>query len=187
MNKNTQELIQKMAGTKTAVSGGWTAAMLASSKGKPGLAGMKDRPGQTVGDRLRKAQAHAESHGSLTPAGFKMNKSPSMDEGAKKRYSDSIYEERSALGKEIDRRGRDMGSKTSGMRSIIDDIIKGAEQNTFGRPVSIQADTEWTHFDTAKTAGMLHALGEEGYSVKQASEYLGLTEAQIQHILVAVR
>jgi len=77
--------------------------------------------------------------------------------------------------------------KNSSMKSIIDDIIKGAEQNTFGRPVNIQTNTEWTHFDTAKTAGALQALGEQGYSVKQAAEYLGLTEAQIQHIVDQVR
>ncbi len=77
--------------------------------------------------------------------------------------------------------------KTAGMRAIIDDIIKGAEQNTFGRPVNIQADTEWTPLDTAKTAGVLQALGELGYSVKQASAYLGLTETKIQAILAAVR
>jgi hypothetical protein len=75
----------------------------------------------------------------------------------------------------------------SSMKNIIADIIKGAEQNTFGRPVNIQTNTEWTHFDTAKTAGALQALGERGYSVKQASEYLGLTEAQVQDILAAVK
>ena len=83
--------------------------------------------------------------------------------------------------------GPTLEPKTAGMRSIIDDIIKGASQNSFGRPVSIQADTEWTHLDTAKTAGVLQALGERGYSVKQASAYLGLTEAKIQSILATVR
>ena len=77
--------------------------------------------------------------------------------------------------------------KESSMKNIIDDLIKGAQHNTFGRPVSVQTNTSWTHLDTAKTAGMLQALSEQGYSVKEASEYLGLTEAQIQYIVGAVR
>ena len=77
-------------------------------------------------------------------------------------------------------------NKTSSMRSIIDDIIKGAEQNTFGRPVNIQADTEFSPIDMAKVAGAVVALSEKGYSVKEASEYLGLTEKQVQDIVSTV-
>jgi len=75
--------------------------------------------------------------------------------------------------------------KNASMKSIIDDIIKGAQENTFKRPVTIQ--TSWTPIDTAKFAGQLQALGEQGYSVKEAAEYLGLTEAQVQDILTTVR
>ena len=79
-----------------------------------------------------------------------------------------------------------LNKNSSDMRSIIDDIIKGAEQNTFGRPVNIQADTEFTPIDMAKVAGAVVALSEKGYSVKEASEYLGLTEKQIQDIVSTV-
>lgn len=81
-----------------------------------------------------------------------------------------------------------VGVKTasSDMKSIIDDFIKGAKQNTFGRPVNIQADTEFTPLDMAKVAGAVVALSEKGYSVKEASEYLGLTEKQIQDIVSTV-
>lgn len=78
-------------------------------------------------------------------------------------------------------------SKQASMRNIIDDLIKGAQQNTFGRPVSVQTNTDWTHLDTAKVAGMLQALGEQEYSVKEAAEYLGLTEGMVQCILEDVR
>ena len=79
------------------------------------------------------------------------------------------------------------GSKTSSLRSYIDDIIKGAQDNTYGRPMAIQTNTEWTHFDTAKTAGVLQYLGEQGCSVKEAAEYLGGTEAFVRGILAQVR
>lgn len=75
---------------------------------------------------------------------------------------------------------------SSDMKSIIDDIIKGAEQNTFGRPVSIQVDSEFSPIDMAKVAGAVVALSEKGYSVKEASEYLGLTEKQVQDIVSTV-
>jgi len=75
---------------------------------------------------------------------------------------------------------------SSDMRSIIDDLIKGAENNTFGRPVNIQTQTDFSPIDMAKVAGAVVALSQKGYSVKQASEYLGLTEQQIQHIVSTV-
>jgi hypothetical protein len=78
--------------------------------------------------------------------------------------------------------------KKASMRNIIEDIIKGAKDNSFGRPVHIQNDTpDWTPLDIAKTAGALQALSEQGYSVKQAAEYLGLTEKQVQVIVATVR
>lgn len=77
--------------------------------------------------------------------------------------------------------------KESSMRGIIDDIIKGAKDNSFGRPVSIQVDSDFTPLDLAKTAGALQALSEQGYSVKQAAAYLGLTEKQVQDIVATVR
>lgn len=82
---------------------------------------------------------------------------------------------------------RELRNKQSSMQTIIDDIIKGAEQNTFGRPVNIQVNSDFTPLDIAKTAGALQALSEQGYSVKQAAEYLGLTERQIQDIVALVR
>ena len=75
---------------------------------------------------------------------------------------------------------------SSDMRSIIDDLIKGAENNTFGRPVNIQTQTDFSPIDMAKVAGAVVALSEKGYSVKQAAEYLGLTEAQLQDIVSTV-
>lgn len=78
-------------------------------------------------------------------------------------------------------------SKKSSMKNIIDDIIKGAEQNTFGRRVNIQQGDDPSPLDLAKFAGMLQALGEQGYSVKQAAEYLGLTVGQVQDIVATVR
>lgn len=82
----------------------------------------------------------------------------------------------------------DPRKKESSMKSIIDDIIKGAKDNSFGRPVHIQNDTrDWTPLAISKTAGMLMALEQQGYSVKQAAEYLGLTERQVQDIVATVR
>ena len=81
----------------------------------------------------------------------------------------------------------EMGEKKSSMKNIIDDLIKGAQHNTFGRPVSIQQGSDPTPLDLAKFAGQLQALGEQGYSVKQAAEYLGLTERQVQDIVATVR
>lgn len=75
---------------------------------------------------------------------------------------------------------------TSDMRTLIDDLIKGAQQNTFGRPVSVQQGFDPSPLDLAKFAGMLQALNEQGYSVKEAAEYLKLTEAQVQDIVSKV-
>lgn len=75
----------------------------------------------------------------------------------------------------------------SDMKSIIDDIIKGAEQNSFGRSVSVEVNSEFTPLKVAEYTGRLTALSEFGYSVKQASEYLGLTEKQVQDIVASVR
>lgn len=80
-----------------------------------------------------------------------------------------------------------LGSKTSSMRQYIDDFIEGGRNNSFGRPINVETNTEWTHIDTAKTAGTLRLLSEAGYSVKQAAEYLGWTEAQVQYIISVTR
>lgn len=76
--------------------------------------------------------------------------------------------------------------KQSSMKNIIDDLIKGAENNTFGRPVNIQTQTDFSPIDMAKVAGAVVALSEKGYSVKQAAEYLGLTEKQVADIVSTV-
>ena len=109
-----------------------------------------------------------------------------MSEGAKSRMLGASSTAKREYGNAHDALGKARGQKTGSMKSIINDIIKGAQDNTFGRPVTIQDDTEWTHIDTAKFAGALQLLGEQGYSVKEASEYLGLTEAQVQGILEVV-
>ena len=88
--------------------------------------------------------------------------------------------------KALDRAAR-MAKKESSMKNIIDDLIKGAQHNSFGRPVSVQQGSSPTPLDLAKFAGQLQALGEQGYSVKQAAEYLGLTERQVQDIVATVR
>lgn len=77
--------------------------------------------------------------------------------------------------------------KKSSMKDIINDIVKGAEQNSFGRPVNVQQGFDPSPLDLAKFAGALTALSEQGYSVKAAAEYLGLTEKQVQHIIDTVR
>lgn len=77
--------------------------------------------------------------------------------------------------------------KKSSMKNLIDDIIKGAEQNSFGRPVRIQnATQDWTHLDTAKTAGALQLLAEQGYSVKEAAEFLDVSEELVRAVIAAV-
>jgi translation initiation factor 1 (eIF-1/SUI1) len=76
---------------------------------------------------------------------------------------------------------------SSSMKDIVDDIIKGAEQNTFGRRVNIQQGFDPSPIDMAKFAGALTAYSELGYSVKEAAEALGLTEKQVQHIIATVR
>jgi hypothetical protein len=78
--------------------------------------------------------------------------------------------------------------KKASMRNIIDDIIKGGEGQQLraagdhsGRLSGVDA------LEIAKTAGALQALSDQGYSVKQAAEYLGLTEKQVQVIVTTVR
>jgi hypothetical protein len=77
--------------------------------------------------------------------------------------------------------------KTASMKNIIDDLVKGAQQNTFGRPVTIQQGFNPSPLDLSKFAGALAALDEQGYSVKEAAEYLGLTEKQVQDIVARMR
>lgn len=79
--------------------------------------------------------------------------------------------------------------KKAEMREMIRDLIKGAQQNSFGRPVNVQTNTQWTHLDTAKTAGAVHALVAQGYSVKQAAEYLKvpLDKAELAYKQVPAR
>lgn len=78
-------------------------------------------------------------------------------------------------------------NKTGSMKQVIDDLIKGAQHNTFGRPVSVEGQTDFGPLQIAKIAGALQALSEAEYSVKEAAEYLGLTEAQVQRVIETVR
>ena len=198
MDKNAKELIQKMAGVKTAVSSGWVSGMLRPKEGtpavsfgnpgtksSPGLAGATAKGGRTVEQRLTKAHDAAATRSSMTSGAWADSKNP-MSQGAKARMLGANSSAKREYSNAHDALGEARSQKTGGMKSIINDIIKGAQDNTFGRPVQIQADTEWTPLDTAKTAGALQFLGEQGYSVKQAAEYLGLTENQVQFILKAV-
>jgi len=253
MNKSAKELIQKLAGN----GGPKVTRTTPKPAGGPFKWNMAEYPTAAKRDAARAASNAANGNDQLPGAPQKA----------------------------LDRAAR-MAKKESSMKNIIDDIIKGAEQNTFGRPVVIQTEiskeaseliqkiaagsfgpkitnhpdyiaakarvdsakasaqekhgpgplvegpggkrdpktfphrwnagaykskehrdavrnigqvrfdimkadrnktSSWTPLDTAKTAGMLMALEEQGYSVKEASEYLGLTEEQIQHILQTVR
>lgn len=80
--------------------------------------------------------------------------------------------------------------KKASMNEIVASLIKGAKENTFDRPVHIQTGGDlgegWTPLDTAKCAGMLIALDEQGYTMKEASEFLGLPEEHLQAVIKAV-
>jgi len=168
MDKNAKELIQKMAGVKTALS--------------------PETVGSALGKRIHRPNPGGPSH----PSG-----------GVYDRYSDSLSPAGQSTMNRAYEAQRKAGPaaassptpasipapawKSASMKNIIDDLIKGAQHNSFGRPVSIQQGSDPTPLDLAKFAGQLQALGEQGYSVKQAAEYLGLTERQVQDIVATVR
>lgn len=74
---------------------------------------------------------------------------------------------------------------------IIDDLVKGAQANP--RTGDIQINTQGaevklasmgvTPLDIAHMQGTLKALGEAGFTKKEASEYLQVTEADIEAVL----
>jgi len=130
-----------------------------------------------LGPGIRKTEPLSPKHKDYTS--YLKGKPPEYQAAASTAFKSRLHGDEAGV-------GAGKQAQTS-MRNIIDDIIKGAEQNTFGRPVNIQRDTDWTHLDTAKVAGMLQALGEQEYSVKEAAEYLGLTEDVVQCILTDVR
>lgn len=75
------------------------------------------------------------------------------------------------------------------MRGLMDTFIDGAVNNGYGRTVTVQEDklAAATPLDLAHMAGTLQALSEQGFSLKEASEYLQVPEATIQAVLVAVK
>jgi hypothetical protein len=85
-----------------------------------------------------------------------------------------------------DDKKKEESEKKSSMRDFIDDFIKGATHNTFGRPVNIQTQTDFSPIDMAKVAGVVVAFSQKGYSVKEASEYLGLPVSQVESIVATV-
>lgn len=127
----------------------------------------------------------AGSLAASAPAAFKANLQQTRDHGAT-----SIRAEKGGVAEKVKQKFKAPSAgeskKEGSMRAIIDDIIKGAEQNSFGRPVNVQTNTEWTHLNTAKTAGALQLLAERGYSVKEAAEFLEVSEEVVQAVLAAV-
>lgn len=119
------------------------------------------------------------------PGAFKANLQQTRDHG-----TTSIRAEKGSVAEKVKQKFKapsvGESKKEGSMRSIIDDIIKGAEQNSFGRPISVQTNTEWTHLDTAKTAGALQLLAEQSYSVKEAAEFLDVSEEVVRAVLAAV-
>jgi len=139
---------------------------LASKRHGPTMGSMKG-----LGEAWDSLKSHATAAGAGTAVGAAGGAAVGYHFGKKKKNEDEDEDE----------------EKTSSMKNIIDDLIKGAQHNTFGRPVSIQQGFDPSPIDLAKFAGQLQALGEQGYSVKQAAEYLGLTERQVQDIVATVR
>ena len=172
MNKAAYELIQKLATSDTRAGWAW------------GARSNKTRQANIAASAGTGSKADAQA------ANKKLDETKTMHRERMEQTLPSLSKRSLSYSKGVvsGSRGdpKPEPEKTSSMRSIIDDIIKGAEQNTFGRPVNIQADTEFTPIDMAKVAGAVVALSEKGYSVKEASEYLGLTEKQIQDIVSTV-
>ena len=76
---------------------------------------------------------------------------------------------------------------------IVDDFIKGAQRNPrLGRVEQgstnqeVKLASEITPLEIAKIAGALQALAEAEFTLKEASEALGLPEATIQFVLDTV-
>ena len=85
--------------------------------------------------------------------------------------------------------GSDIGAR------IVDDFIKGAQRNP--RLAHIQvgsvpegmkvASATLTPLDVAKIAGSLQALSEAEFTLKEASDALGLPEETVQFVLNTVK
>lgn len=159
MDKNAKELIQKMAGIPQ---------------------GLKDlRSGGGMAHMPPSHQTYAAGRSNANLFGQRAAKTPAGPD----RSADIEV----GKGQKAQVKSSSDVKKTSSMKNIIADIIKGAEQNTFGRPVTIQADvTDWSPIDMAKVAGMVVALSEKGYTNKEAAEYLGMHEDQLTLIIKTV-
>jgi hypothetical protein len=255
MDKAAKELIEKMA-----VTSDWVAKKLGPSSPGGGLAATKAKGGFSAENRIAGGLANAEGRADRVDGRHFQRGTPTKFNLPTQR----VRKDAAGTARDMYRTELESRKKESTMKNIIDDIIKGAEQNTFGRPVRIETNLDkaaseliqkmaapsalsdqkhifvglqrmagvprkytdgklslnptkdkdaiaakgkfnqwargaareaapekkegsWTPLDIAKTAGALVALEEQGYSVKQAAEYLGLTEAQVQDIVATVR
>jgi hypothetical protein len=85
--------------------------------------------------------------------------------------------------------GSDIGAR------IVDDFIKGAQRNPRLAHVQVGTNPEGvktasaslTALDIAKIAGSLQALAEAEFTLKEASEALGLPEETVQFVLNTVK
>ena len=85
--------------------------------------------------------------------------------------------------------GSDIGAR------IVDDFIKGAQRNPRLGHIQVgttpegvkTASASLTALDIAKIAGSLQALSENEFTLKEASEVLGLSEEAIQFVLNTVK
>jgi hypothetical protein len=161
IDKNAKELIQKLA-----VSNNWI-------RGKAASGSQKASP-------ARLSKAFATNAKGQERAFIKFEDAAP---GKIQRAAEAV-EKRDAAGAGM-RAGQE--KKSSDMRAMIDDLIKGAKENSFGRPVHIQnATQDWTPLKVAEYSGALVALSERGLTEKEAAEYLGLTVAQVQDIVRTV-
>jgi hypothetical protein len=74
--------------------------------------------------------------------------------------------------------------------NLINDLIKGASANARLTGIELGgalSNGGFTQFDIAKTAGMLVALSEAEYTVKEACEALNLNEDTLQAIVVVTQ
>jgi hypothetical protein len=87
--------------------------------------------------------------------------------------------------------GAPLPNKDAGSNRIIDDLVKGAQANPRTGAVEVGSDgvevklasQGVTPLDIAHMKGTLKALGEAQFSLKEASEYLQVSEADIQAVL----
>jgi hypothetical protein len=83
------------------------------------------------------------------------------------------------------------GERTAAdMGALIQDLIEGAQKNSNLAGIELDgalAQAGFTPLDVAKTAGVLVALGEAEFTVKEACEATGLDETTLQAIAVVAQ